>query len=195
MAMGMHTFASGNDHRLPPAAICDRKTGKPLLSWRVAILPYIEHEALFKEFKLDQPWDSPHNLKLLPRMPKIYAEPGGEVGSTTIYRVLVGKGTAFEPLGQRKPPFGEVGLSFPDDFPDGTANTLLIVEAADAVAWTRPDELVYDPKGPLPRLRDAKDGPNVALTDGSVRALPRSLDEATLRALITRNDGRSIKLP
>src|SRR5262249_36515165 len=61
---------------LPPAAIYDRQ-GQPLLSWRVLILPYIEEVRLYKEFHLDESWDSPHNLRLLRRMPGIYAPLGG----------------------------------------------------------------------------------------------------------------------
>ena len=58
----------------PPRAIFD-KSGKPLLSWRVQILPYIEEARLYEEFHRDEPWDSDHNKKLIPRMPKIYAAP------------------------------------------------------------------------------------------------------------------------
>src|SRR5947207_661102 len=49
------------------------KDGKPLLSWRVAILPYLAEKKLYDEFKLDEPWDSKHNIKLLEKMPKPYA--------------------------------------------------------------------------------------------------------------------------
>ena len=63
--------------RLPPAAVCSAD-GTPLVSWRVLILPYIEQDNLFREFKLDQPWDSPHNLALVERMPQVYAVPGAK---------------------------------------------------------------------------------------------------------------------
>ena len=59
----------------PPAYTHD-KAGKPLLSWRVLILPYIEQDALYKEFHLDEPWDSPHNKALIARMPATYRCPG-----------------------------------------------------------------------------------------------------------------------
>jgi len=62
---------------LPPAAIVDKK-GKPLLSWRVAILPYIEQDNLYKQFKLDEPWDSKHNLALSRMIVKTYTLPYGE---------------------------------------------------------------------------------------------------------------------
>ncbi|MBV9126015.1 MAG: DUF1559 domain-containing protein, partial [Planctomycetes bacterium] len=59
-------FHSMNDtyNFMPPAAICG-KDGRPLLSWRVAILPYIEQQNLYNQFRLDEPWDSPTNKKLL----------------------------------------------------------------------------------------------------------------------------------
>jgi hypothetical protein len=46
-----------------PSAVME-KDGKPLLSWRVAILPLIDEDALYKRFHLDEPWDSPHNLEV-----------------------------------------------------------------------------------------------------------------------------------
>jgi RNA polymerase sigma factor (sigma-70 family) len=80
-----------------PAEIQD-KDGQPLLSWRVALLPYLGQEALYKQFALDQPWDSEHNLKLLAKMPAIYRvgiEP--KEGTHTYYQVFVGPGTPFGP--------------------------------------------------------------------------------------------------
>jgi hypothetical protein len=60
--------------RLPPAAVYG-PDGQPLLSWRVLVLPYLGHAGLYQEFHLNEPWDSPHNLALLPRMPAVYAPP------------------------------------------------------------------------------------------------------------------------
>ena len=83
---------------LPLAAIGDTN-GKPLLSWRVAILPFIEQDNLYKQFKLDEPWDSDHNIKLIQRMPEIYRLPGDKVKHeypSTYYQAFVGPGAAFE---------------------------------------------------------------------------------------------------
>src|SRR5262245_19749930 len=69
LVLAVHNF-SDTYNRLPPAAVCDKKTGKPLLSWRVILLPFVEQGPLYKEFKLDEPWDGPNNKKLLEKMPK-----------------------------------------------------------------------------------------------------------------------------
>jgi hypothetical protein len=181
IALAMHNH---NDQfgRLPAAAISSR-AGKPLLSWRVAILPYIEEEALYRQFKLDEPWNSPHNIKLLEKMPKTYASPvtGISQPGHTFYRVFTGPNTPF---------VGATPPRIPTTFQDGTSNTILVVEAGQAVPWTKPDELVYNPAGPLPPLGGLfKNGFSVAMADGSVRFLMRTISEKTLRAAITPAGG------
>jgi hypothetical protein len=162
-----------------PAAAIYSKDGKPLLSWRVAILPYVEQQALYKEFKLDEPWDSPNNKKLIEKMPKIYALPGvQDAPGTTHFRVFLGPKAAFE---------GNKGLSIAS-FEDGTSNTMLVVEASQAVPWTKPDELTFDEKGPLPKLGAlSPDGFLAVMADGSARLVKKSVSEKTLKAAITRN--------
>src|SRR5205807_5126217 len=76
IAIAMHSYHG--THNEFPAAYSTSKDGKPLLSWRVEILPYIEQGALFNEFHLDEPWDSEHNKKLIERMPTIFAAPGSK---------------------------------------------------------------------------------------------------------------------
>jgi hypothetical protein len=183
MTLAMVNLADSNRGVMPAAAIYS-KEGKPLLSWRVAILPYIEENALYKEFHLDEPWDSEHNKKLLARMPRIYRRPGAAAGEKTHYRVFHGPGAAFE---------GKEGLRYPASFPDGTSNTILIVEAEEAVPWTRPDELPFDAKNDkkvLPPLGlPGNDYFLVSLADGSVRSVGKKVSQATLRAAITANGG------
>jgi hypothetical protein len=182
LALAMHAYRDEHG-TFPPHAIFDEK-GRPLLSWRVAILPYIEQKELYQQFKLDEPWDGPHNSKLLAKMPQIYLHPmrnTREEPFTTHLRVFVGKGAAFE---------GQRGLRVPKDFPDGTSNTILIVEAAQAVPWTSPEDLHYVPDWPLPKLGGFFwRGFYVALADGSVQVIPQETREATIRAHITRNGG------
>ncbi len=193
IGLALHNFAGNNLDRFPPAAICDRN-GRPLLSWRVAILPHLELAALYKEFRLSEAWDSPHNLKLLSRMPSVYADPDSDGGTSTFYRVFVGPGAAFIPPTPGGP-FEQAGPRL-TGFPDGLSKTLLVVRAADAVPWTKPDELVYDPKGPLPKV-GAKGEPGFhgVMGDGSVRFFRFPLPEKTFRAMITRNGMETFELP
>ena len=197
IALAMHIYGDSNQGALPPAAICD-KQGKPLLSWRVAILPYIEEIQLYQQFKLDEPWDSPNNKKLIAQMPKTYLLPLRKEEASeglTHYRVFVGLPkagmnglTAFDAPGpQTVGPQGGVRLFA---MKDGTSNTLLVVESADPAVWTKPEELVYDPNKPVPKLGFFFGGKgNIALADGSVRLIDKGIAESTLRKLITREDG------
>src|SRR5207248_7383214 len=104
---------------------------------------FIEQLELYKKFRLDEPWDSEHNKKLIPLMAKTYASPGNlpREPYSTFYRVFTGPMTPFP---------GAVPLRMPAGFTDGASNTLLVVEAGEAVSWTRPDELVYAPDEPVP---------------------------------------------
>lgn len=67
--LAMHNYH--NTYNRFPTDITD-KAGKPLLSWRVELLPFLEHDALYREFRRTEPWDSEHNLKLLAKMPDVY---------------------------------------------------------------------------------------------------------------------------
>ncbi len=179
--MAMHNYDSVHG-RLPPAVVYG-EDGTPLHSWRVLVLPYIEQERLYKQFRLDEPWDSPHNTQLLPRMPSIYVPPPGKVALLpphhTVCHVFVGKGAAFE---------GREGLNLQTDFPDGTCNTFLVVEAGPPVPWTKPQDLPHDPEQPLPDLRCLFSyGFRAALADGTTRWVCKETSKETLRAAITRN--------
>lgn len=174
----------------PPAAIT--KHGTPLLSWRVAILPYIEQKPLYDKFHLDEPWDGAHNKALLPRMPAPFACPNDPAAmptskGMTTYRGLAGPGTFLD---------GEHGISLPD-LSDGAATTLAVVEATDAVPWTKPDELAYHPEGVLPKIGSKHPGGfNALFADGSVRLLNREDYPAPLlRGIITRNGGEVVPSP
>jgi RNA polymerase sigma factor (sigma-70 family) len=182
LVLAMQTYSDANG-RLPTAAIFD-KDGKPLLSWRVMILPYIEQNALYKEFHLDEAWDSDHNKKLLGKMPPLFA--GGDEQALknheTYYQGFVGKGAAFD---------GTKGLQVPKDIPDGTSNTILLVEAKKAVPWTKPEDIPFDAGKLLPKVGGLdKDGFLAALCDGSSRFVPLTVQDDDLRTWIIRNSGK-----
>jgi prepilin-type processing-associated H-X9-DG protein len=171
-----------------PTAIPD-KTGKPGLSWRVAILPYIEQDNLYKLFKLDEPWDSPNNKPLLHKMPKIFAPTGYDPTGWTFLRGFTGPGTWLPPQTGPKP----TGIRL-TSIADGTSNTILVAEAADPVIWTKPDEMEFGPNK-VPKIGGVfGGGTNALFADGSVKFLPKNLDQRTLANLIQIADGNVVNL-
>jgi RNA polymerase sigma factor (sigma-70 family) len=182
LMLGMHAYYHVNAH-FPPAALYDAN-GKALLSWRVLLLPYLNEDDLFEQFKLDEPWDSKHNKKLLAKMPKEFAPVRGKTKEpySTFYQVFTGKGAGFE---------GTQGLSA-KDITDGTSLTIAIVEAAKAVPWSKPVDLAYFPDKPLPKLGSMfRDVFLAAFFDGTVHTLNRKFDEKTMRQVITRSGGEN----
>ena len=139
--------------------------GKPLLSWRVMLLPYIEQEALYKEFKLDEPWDSANNLPLVEKMPKVFASPRVIVKRKgyTVYQVFSGPGALYNE--------GKVLFNI-GNIPDGTSNTLFAVEATKTVSWMKPEDIPFDKDKDVADFGKAYGNkPLAALMDGSVRML------------------------
>lgn len=160
---------------------------RPLYSWRVLLLPFLEQNGLYDQFHLDEPWDSPHNRALIDRMPSSYEAPWTRRvkvprGHTALH-VLTGPGTPFE---------GRNGLRLPEDFPDGTTHTLLYVEAEPAVPWTMPESIAFDPTRPLRLHGLFRDGFRASTADARYRFIPHDVAPATLRAAVTRNGGEPL---
>ena len=173
----MHMFTARNSGRLPSAAI--RKEDKALLSWRVALLPFLEQSALYGRFHLDEAWDSDHNKLLLEEMPHVYAPVTHKDAKpyATYYQGIVGPGSLFD---------GHEGTPIADVI-DAASPTLMVVEAADPVLWTKPEDVPYRVAEPLPNLGGQfADGFYVGFADGSVRFLSRQLAPEAIRALIAQ---------
>ena len=188
IGLAIHNYHDTFGHM--PQDIVD-KDGKPLLSWRVAILPFIEQDALYKRFKLDEPWDSENNKPLSQSMIKVFLAPETplpakpEFGLTS-YRGISGPDAAFESGKKLK-------LT---DFTDGLSNTVMVIETDELVPWAKPGDFPFDPKKDLPKIT-APGGRNVfqvLMGDGSVRAISTSIAEKTLKAAFTRNGGEVVDL-
>ena len=170
----------------PPSASFDT-AGRKLLSWRVYILPFLGQRQLYNRFRLDQPWDSEHNRKLISQMPSAYASAGGgpsERGMTR-FVVPVGEGAIFS--GKAGTPVSEIK--------DGLSHTILLVEVAPehAVIWTQPEDWQVDSQDLWQGLLGDRESFAVAFADGSVRVIPQTIPAETLRRLLTRSDGQSVE--
>jgi hypothetical protein len=171
-----------------PAHASYSPDGKPLLSWRVHVLPYIEQQALYEQFKLDEPWDSPHNRALIAQMPQVYQNPNLplEAGKTN-YLAVVGEPCIMDGTDKGK------GLPH---VTDGTSNTIMLVEAApsEAVEWTKPDDLEFDASNPTAGLGGVRPGGwNAGFADGSVQMIADTIDPAQLKAFFTRAGGEIVQ--
>ncbi len=155
---------------------------KPLLSWRVQILPFIEQQRLYEQFKLDEPWDSDTNKKLIDTLPKQYVPVRGKADrGTTFYQAFGGSNGWLKP-----------GAKLPASFPDGTSNTFLVAEAAKPVVWTKPEDLEFDGKT-VPALGGMFDGKfHATMADGSVKRFKKGVDAAILQLLIDPADGNPL---
>lgn len=179
----LHNY-HGTHGQFPAPAVLG-PDGKTPHSWRVAILPYLDAAELHKQYRLNEPWDSENNLKLLKQMPEIFRHPNEPEGSTTsCYFALTGSNTAF----------GEGSEGTPiRDITDGISNTLMVVEARRDIPWTMPDDIPYDAGQPVPKFGGFQPGIWLtALADGSVRTIAEAIDEKTVRALISRNGGERL---
>lgn len=178
IGLAIHNYEAAYGHL--PRDIADRD-GKPLLSWRVALLPFLDRGGLYGSFKLDEPWDSPTNGKVGSVTPAVYQLPGRDGGDgRTSFQGLAGPGTLFEP--------GKKRLLV--HVTDGLSNTLAVVVGGPPVPWTKPGGLPFDPKAPKP---PPSAYPNLLFAVGADgtpwRLPPTGLDPAVYRMMAQINDG------
>jgi hypothetical protein len=189
LAIAMHNYHDVY-HSFPPAYIAD-KNGRPIHSWRVLLLPFLECDSLYKQYRFDEPWNGPHNKMLAAKMPDIFHCPS-ETGqqTTTSYFAVVGPKTVFP---------GEKPIKI-RDITDGTSSTILLVEAADSgINWLEPRDMSYveavrgiNPKSGWGISSHHEGGARVALASGATQFLPNAIPAGDLRLLLERNDGDSV---
>ncbi len=157
--------------------------GRPLLSWRVTLLPYLGYEALYQQFRLGEPWNSPHNVKLLDQIPEPYQSPE-RFDDRTNYLAVVGNAYALSATHGRTI----------KQFEDGASNTVIVVEAGDdaSVPWTEPRD--FEPAtgialNGLQKLR--ADGILVLWGGGTVGLIPADITAQKAYAMFSREGGES----
>ncbi len=184
--LAIHSFAASYSF-LPP-----RETrlpdGKPLLSWRVHLLPFLGEQSLYQQFHLDEPWDSEHNKQLIAKIPSVYVTDLAiaERGLTQIAApVILGSLWA----GDSKP-FEFKAIT------DGTSRTIAawIAPPNTAVIWTQPIEPVLEETNLMKQFFGESPNTTVGFLDGSVRTVSHDTEPSTLKAAITINGGELVDL-
>ncbi len=152
------------------------------------ILPMLGEEALYAQFRLEEPWDSEHNRALIAKMPRVYQSPTADLpDGQTPYLAVTGPGTAFDDP--------EQGHFFAD-FIDGTSRTILLVEADKGVEWTKPEDWEFDPADPKRGLGTKRRGRFVAaFADAHAQVIQADTPPAVVGALMTRAGRETIGLP
>jgi hypothetical protein len=192
---------------LPPLYIADAQ-GRPLHSWRVLLLPYIEQHYLFEQIRLNEPWDSEHNRQFHSQMPSVYgcpSSPHPRESGLTSYFSISGEGAPLEPLTLESSDDQAIRrYGSPTSFAslsDGVSSQAMVFEATGyTVNWMEPVDVTFDEL----RISQSEDekgfgSPNhgsivqVAMGDGLVVALRPDTTIDELRAILTRNDGRGLE--
>ena len=176
----------------PPAIVYD-EDGRPMHSWRVLILPYIEEQPLYDQYRFDEPWDGPNNRKLAGRSLSIFRCPETEDPKSTMtdYVAVIGPNTVWP----------EEGTTTLDDITDGSSNTILLVEVKNSgIHWMEPRDLHVRQMAPGINpaagqgIASRHSGvANVLFADGSVHCLPDDFSEADLEAMRTPAGGEPVE--
>jgi len=194
LGLGMHNYHD-TKKCFPPAFTVD-ENGKPLHSWRVLILPYVEQSALYESIRLDEPWDSEYNRQFHDKMPDVYYNPmypDSDKNRNTNFCIVVGPDT-----------FGKAGDKGPKlhDLKDGTSsNTVMVIERKTPVCWMAPIDISQENaylginKNPEGIGGLCRDGINTLLGDGAAMFIPETVDLETLQNLLDMNAGKSINFP
>jgi prepilin-type processing-associated H-X9-DG protein len=194
LVRAIHAYHDTHDQFPPPAS---RGTdNKPLHSWRVLILPFIEGQAeLYKAIRLNERWDSEHNKQFHDKMPKIFRCPACTLGNPerdTIYCLAVGNDMISIPISR--------GITY-GDVHDGTSNTILMVERKTPVCWMDPTDVLQEHAYLGINKHDKgigsqhPGGCNSAFCDGSTRFAKENIDLKILKAFLTRAGRETVQWP
>jgi hypothetical protein len=196
IGLALHAYHEAHGH-YPPAYIADAN-GKPMHSWRVLILPYLNQQPLFDAYRMDEPWDGPNNSKLQKWMPPVYRCPSDKpVTNCSSYLAVVGMETAW--------PNDQFVSNADFKNGDGAANTIQIVESSNSgINWMEPRDLDF--KQIIQQVKNAQNphlgsshphSDNVLLADGSIHWLEKDTSEKRLKALLTIRGGEKepVELP
>ncbi|MGL6197028.1 MAG: DUF1559 domain-containing protein [Thermoguttaceae bacterium] len=176
----------------PPPWTVD-SNGKPLQSWRVLILPYLDEQELYDSIHLDEPWDSEYNQQFHKQMPSIFRCPASvnANNTTTSYTMIVGPDA-----------FSDSGVpTKPDEITDDLASTIMIIERKTPICWMKTDEISEN--AALNGLGidrgagsdHATGGANALFFDSSVRFIRKGIPVNILKSVITFNGNEPVKLP
>ncbi|MDR2344534.1 MAG: DUF1559 domain-containing protein [Planctomycetaceae bacterium] len=168
---------------LPPIYTVDKNTRKPLHSWRVLILPFLEQYDLYTKIRLNESWDSEYNKQFHSvNIPQYYCsytkikDPNKRCNYVRIEDQLPNTGGSF------------------GDITDGTSNTIAVIEVKEPFCW-------MDPKANI-KLKDLEKGVNqkdsiignglgrninFGLWDGSAHTIQDSISIELLKAFGTAN--------
>ncbi len=188
LVLATHNFLDTNGGAFPARYSVDAN-GKPLHSWRVFLLPFIEQGELYRQIRLDEPWDSEHNRQFHSKTPELFQRPGDPNGGC-VYSCVADESAVLQPA---KEPGSQLGIRIAA-ITDGTSNTVLFVERKEPVNWMDPNaDLTLDEF--LATVAEGsvyRDGSTVVgMCDGSARFLPNSLDLSVLKAYVTRTGGET----
>jgi hypothetical protein len=185
IGMALHNYHDAY-RSFPPLAVYDAQ-GRPLLSWRVLILPFLQETELFNQFRLDEPWDSQHNRPLADRMPALFRCPSDKSPkpNASSYVAVSGEGTMF-------PHRRVVNIR---DVKDGTSMTAVVGEIRhSAVLWTKPDDALLDDRfvapGPFGSAHEHRW--QFLMGDGTARFVRATTDPKVIHGLMTIAGGEPI---
>lgn len=190
--LGLHNYHA-TYNQLPAAYTTDAE-GKPLLSWRVAILPFVEGMAQYEQVDFTKPWDAPENAQLLQQMPSVYRSPLSDPSlppdCTTVFAIRSDK-SVLQPPAEKT---GQ-GIGF-SQMMDGTANTVAIVEIpTHGIPWTKPDDLTPQQAYDLYTNSKHPEQCILGMADGAVKSMGTGLSRETFEAIATINGGEAVTLP